>query len=141
MRGRCQNFQRRSDELSGAAWQSRGQPLWAEDLALFGWAPVELLGVIPAAKHGHGTPNKLIPLLRYEAERARLYYLSAERLLPLLRGPGRAMCQALLRTYRGLLDEIDVLRDVGVADRRDRFVRAAGVRGLDESCFDYSRHR
>jgi phytoene synthase len=88
-----------------------------EDLALFGWTPNELLAAIPTARNGDGTPKQLQPLLRYEAERARLYYLSAERLLPLLSGAGRAMCQALLRTYRGLLDEIE-RRDYDVFSQR-----------------------
>ena len=82
----------------------------AEDFALFGCDPVNLrvtAGVNPAARR----------LLRYEADRARQYYQSAERLLPLLNGPGRAVCQVMLRTYRGLLDEIE-RRDYDVFSRR-----------------------
>ncbi len=45
--------------------------------------------------------------MRFQVERARGYYLSAERLTPLLDPPGRAVFQVILRTYRGLLDEIE----------------------------------
>jgi len=80
----------------------------AEDLALFGCTPESLTaGINPAARR----------LLRYEADRARQYYRSAERLLPLLSGAGRAVCQVMLRTYRGLLDEIE-RRDYDVFSRR-----------------------
>ena len=91
----------------------------AEDLVLFGCTREDLLGAMPTAlrghgrapmptqSRGHGTPKQLKPLLRFEADRARQYYQSAERLLPLLKGSGRAVCQVMLRTYRGLLDEIE----------------------------------
>jgi phytoene synthase len=90
---------------------SRGRVyLPAEDFALFGCAPEKLretAGMNPAARR----------LLRYEADRARQYYQSAERLLPLLSGPGRAVCQVMLRIYRGLLDEIE-RRDYDVFSER-----------------------
>jgi phytoene synthase len=82
----------------------------AEDFALFACTPENLFGeggIAPAARH----------LLRFEADRARRYYHSSERLLPLLHGPGRAVCQVMLRTYRGLLDEIE-RRDYDVFSRR-----------------------
>src|SRR5262249_3808834 len=100
-----------------------------EDLRLFGYTPDGLLGAMPTAlpghasapmptqSRGHGTPNRFKPLLRYEAERARQYYQSAERLLPLINGPGRAVCQVMLRTYHGLLDEIE-RRDYDVFSQR-----------------------
>ena len=72
---------------------------------------------MPTQSRGHGTPENLKAVLRFEADRARQYYRSAERLLPLLPGAGRAMCQALLRTYRGLLDEIE-RRDYDVFSQR-----------------------
>jgi phytoene synthase len=81
-----------------------------EDFALFGCAPDTLqgtTGINPAARR----------LLRYEVDRARQYYESAERLLPLLNRSGRAVCQVMLRTYRGLLDEIE-RRDYDVFSQR-----------------------
>jgi phytoene synthase len=72
---------------------------------------------MPTLSRGHGTLTQLRPLLRYEVERARQYYESAERLLPLLNRSGRAVCQVMLRTYRGLLDEIE-RRDYDVFSQR-----------------------
>src|ERR1043166_2254511 len=40
----------------------------------------------------------------------------------------------------GLLDQLDVLRDVGLADRVELLVGGAGVRGLNQSGFDDARH-
>jgi phytoene synthase len=82
----------------------------AEDFALFGCAPDNLqgpAGINPAARR----------LLRYEADRARRYYESAKRLIPLLNRSGRAVFHVMLRTYRGLLDEIE-RRDYDVFSRR-----------------------
>jgi phytoene synthase len=58
-------------------------------------------------------------LMRFEAERAREYYRSAERLTPSLEPPGRAVFQVILGTYRGLLDEIE-RRDFDVFRERVR---------------------
>jgi phytoene synthase len=52
-------------------------------------------------------------LMRFEAERARGYYRSAARLSDHLAPAGRAVFQVMLRTYRGLLDEIEA-RDYDV---------------------------
>jgi phytoene synthase len=60
--------------------------------------------------------------MRFEAERARGYYEAAEPLTGLLRPPGRAVYQVMLRTYRGLLDVI-VRRDYDVFSRRARLSR------------------
>jgi phytoene synthase len=46
-------------------------------------------------------------LMRFEIERARIYYDSSERLSPLLHTPGRAVFQVMTRTYRGLLDAME----------------------------------
>jgi phytoene synthase len=46
-------------------------------------------------------------LMRFEIERARGYYDAAGGLKPLLSPAGRAVFQVMLRTYRGLLDEIE----------------------------------
>ena len=57
--------------------------------------------------------------MRFQMQRARGYYQSAERLTPLLDPPGRAVFQVILRTYRGLLDEIE-RRDFDVFRERVR---------------------
>ena len=46
-------------------------------------------------------------LMRFQVDRARGYYRSAEQLSPRLEAPGRAVFQVMLRTYRGLIDEIE----------------------------------
>jgi phytoene synthase len=46
-------------------------------------------------------------LMRFEVERARRYYASAWRLVPLLSPPGRAVFLVLAKTYRGVLDRIE----------------------------------
>ncbi|HEY1380972.1 MAG TPA: phytoene/squalene synthase family protein [Gemmataceae bacterium] len=79
----------------------------ADDLKRFG-CPLDGLPEPGAAAYRE--------LMRFEVERARGYYTAAERLFPLLEPPGRAVFQVMLRTYRGLLDEIerrdyDVFRD------------------------------
>jgi 15-cis-phytoene synthase len=71
----------------------------AEDFALFGCEARDL----PEVRRS----ERVRDLIRYEVERARLYYKSAERLYPLLDRTGRAVFQVLMRTYRGLLDEIE----------------------------------
>jgi phytoene synthase len=58
-------------------------------------------------------------LMRFQVDRARGYYRAAERLAPLLDPPGRAVFQVMLRTYRGLLDEIQ-RRDFDVFRERVR---------------------
>src|SRR5204863_4253576 len=46
-------------------------------------------------------------MMRFQVERARGYYDVAEGLMPHLSPAGRAVFQVMLRTYRGLLDEIE----------------------------------
>jgi 15-cis-phytoene synthase len=62
-------------------------------------------------------------LMRFEVERAAAYYRDAEPLAPLLRPAGRAVFLTMLRTYRGLLNEI-VRRDYDVFSSRVRLSRA-----------------
>jgi phytoene synthase len=71
----------------------------AEDMAQFGCDPERLrrAPMDPAVRE----------LLRFEAGRAQGYYESARGLMPLLFPAGRAVFQVMLRTYRGLLDEIE----------------------------------
>ncbi len=56
-------------------------------------------------------------LMRFEIERARSYYDSSERLARLLSPPGRAVFQVMTRTYRGLLEAIE-MRDYDVFSSR-----------------------
>jgi phytoene synthase len=56
-------------------------------------------------------------LMRFEADRAYGYYLAALPLIPFLRPAGRAVFLVMLRTYRGLLDQI-VRRDYDVFSQR-----------------------
>lgn len=58
-------------------------------------------------------------LMRFEAARAYSYYEAAEPLTGLLAAPGRAVFLVMMRTYRGLLDEI-VRRDFDVFSGRVR---------------------
>jgi phytoene synthase len=62
-------------------------------------------------------------LMRFEVDRAAAYYREAEPLAALLRPPGRAVFLTMLRTYRGLLEEI-VRRDYDVFSSRVRLSRA-----------------
>jgi phytoene synthase len=80
----------------------------AEDLARFG-CPEESL-------RGGPRGEAFTALMRFEAERAYGYYAEAISLVDLLEPPGRAVFLVMLRTYRGLLDEIvargyDVFRE------------------------------
>jgi phytoene synthase len=70
-----------------------------EDLARFGVTAEEL---------GSGVPlEKLRPLLAFEAARAREFYVSAERLLPLIEEVSRPALWAMVEIYRGILDRIE----------------------------------
>lgn len=71
-----------------------------EDLARFGVTAEEL---------GSGVPiEKLRPLLAFEAARAREFYISAERLLPLIEEVSRPALWAMVEIYRGILDRIEL---------------------------------
>ena len=70
-----------------------------EDLERFG---------VTAAELGSGVPlEKLRPLLEFEAARARKFYLSAERLLPLIDEVSQPALWAMVEIYRGILDRIE----------------------------------
>jgi phytoene synthase len=70
-----------------------------EDLERFGVTPAEL---------GSGVPmEKLRPLLAFEAARAREFYLSADRLLPLIDEVSQPALWAMVEIYRGILDRIE----------------------------------
>ena len=58
-------------------------------------------------------------LMRFQVERARSYYESSRPLAALLPSPGRAVFQVMTRTYRGLLDAIE-MRDYDVFSSRVR---------------------
>jgi len=68
---------------------------------------LERFGCDPARLAGGASDAAVRELLRFEAGRARGYYESAQALIPLLFPSGRAVFQVMLRTYRGLLDEIE----------------------------------
>jgi 15-cis-phytoene synthase len=70
-----------------------------EDLARFGCDAERL-------RRGSADPA-VRELLRFEVERARGYYNSARCLTRSLAPAGRAVFQVMLRTYRGLLDQIE----------------------------------
>jgi phytoene synthase len=82
-----------------------------EDLEKFGVSPDEL---------GSGVPmEKLRPLLAFEAARAREFYVSAERLLPLIDEVSQPALWAMVEIYRGILDRIE-LRQFDVYSERVR---------------------
>lgn len=85
-----------------------------EDLERFGCTEVTL------RERRLDAPFRL--LMRHEAERAYAYYDEALALVPMLAPPGRAVFLVMLRTYRGILDEI-VRRDYDVFTARVRLPR------------------
>ena len=75
---------------------------------------------VTAAELGAGVPmEKLRPLLAFEAARAREFYLSAERLLPLIDEVSQPALWAMVEIYRGILDRIE-LRQFDVYSERVR---------------------
>jgi phytoene synthase len=83
----------------------------SEDLQRFGY---------DADRLRHGVRDGAFrELMRFEAQRAREFYDSGWRLLPLLSPEGRAVCSMMARTYHGLLDEIEK-RDYDVFRSRVR---------------------
>jgi phytoene synthase len=80
-----------------------------EDLVRFGYGIEEL-------RHGTRTPA-FRALMRFQVDRANHYYDTAAPLAGYLSPSGRAVFLVLLRTYRGLLDEI-VRRDFDVFSTR-----------------------
>jgi phytoene synthase len=75
---------------------------------------------VTAAELGAGVPmEKLRPLLAFEAARAREFYVSAERLLPLIDEVSQPALWAMVEIYRGILDRIE-LRQFDVYSERVR---------------------
>ncbi len=75
---------------------------------------------VTAAELGSGVPlEKLRPLLAFEAARARQFYVSAERLLPLIDEVSQPALWAMVEIYRGILDRIE-LRQFDVYSERVR---------------------
>jgi phytoene synthase len=82
----------------------------------------------PGALAPRGLRESVPPdLMRFQVLRAREYYRSAEDLIPHLNPPGRAVFQVMVRTYRGLLDEIE-RRDFDVFRERVRLSPLRKVR-------------
>ena len=71
-----------------------------EDLDRFGVSPEELLRGAPM--------ERLLPLLKFQAERAREFYASAEKLLPLIDDDSQPALWTLVTIYRRLLEKIAV---------------------------------
>jgi phytoene synthase len=85
-----------------------------EDLERFGYSVADL-------EQGR-RDERFGALMRFQVERARGYYDSAAQLADLLPPTGKAVFLVMLRTYRGLLEEI-VRRDYDVFSRRVRLSR------------------
>jgi phytoene synthase len=85
-----------------------------EDLLRFGCSEPSLLA--------GQRDESMRALLAFEARRAYTYYDAAAPLRPLLPSAGRAVFLVMMRTYRGLLDEI-VRRDFDVFSSRVRLSR------------------
>jgi phytoene synthase len=69
-----------------------------EDLDRFGVSSADLLRGAPM--------ERLLPLLKFEADRAREFYVSAEKLLPLIDDDSQAALWTLVTIYRRLLEKI-----------------------------------
>jgi phytoene synthase len=80
-----------------------------EDLQRFQVTPDEL-------RRGEFS-DRFRKLMSFEVERARTYYASGAKLLPLLSKPGRRIHSAMLRIYGGLLEAIE-RRGYNVFERR-----------------------
>ncbi|PSH03316.1 MAG: farnesyl-diphosphate farnesyltransferase [Acidobacteria bacterium] len=92
-----------------------------EDLERFGVSAEEL---------GSGVPlENLRPLLAFEAARAREFYISAERLLPLIDEVSQPALWAMVEIYRGILDRIE-LRQFDVYSERVRLSLADKLKVL-----------
>jgi phytoene synthase len=62
-------------------------------------------------------PEKLRPLLAFEAQRARQYYEAADRLLPLIEEVSQPALWAMVEIYRGILDRIEARQYDVYSDR------------------------
>jgi phytoene synthase len=74
-----------------------------EDFVRFQRSPSELTSA--NFKNGF-SPATFVPLLEFEAQRARQFYQAAEKLLPLIEDDSRPCLWALVEIYRRLLDKI-----------------------------------
>ena len=80
-----------------------------EDLVRFGYSADDL--------HRRVRDQRFRDLLRFEADRAKTYYASGERLFDYLEPPGKPILRAMLDIYGGLLREIE-RRDFDVFSQR-----------------------
>lgn len=96
-----------------------------EDLQRFGYTPEDLrLGV---------RDERFRELMQFEVARTREFYGRAEGLAPLLSRPGRKVYGAMMKIYRGLLDEIE-RRNFDVFSRRVSLSRFRKLRIALASC-------
>ena len=97
----------------------------AEDLKRFRYTPDDLrLGV---------RDERFRSLMQFEVARAREFYGRAEGLAPLLSRPGRKVFGAMMKIYRGLLDEIE-RRNFDVFSKRVSLSRFRKLRIALASC-------
>jgi phytoene synthase len=78
-----------------------------EDLGRFGRSASDLA---PARLSNGFQPQSFRPVLEFEVERAREFYLSADRLLPLIDAESRPALWVLVEIYRRLLEKIAARR-------------------------------
>lgn len=74
-----------------------------EDLDRFNHVPADFS---PAHMKNGVQPERYVPLLSFEAERARQFYTAAEKLIPLIDEDSRPCLWALVEIYRRLLHKI-----------------------------------
>jgi 15-cis-phytoene synthase len=87
----------------------------AEDLRRFDYTPDDLANGV--------RDERFRALMQFETARAREFYARGERLFDDVRPEARPILSAMIRIYRGLLDEIE-RRDFDVFRRRVRLSRA-----------------
>jgi phytoene synthase len=81
----------------------------AEDLERFGYSPEQL--------QRHEINDAFRALMQFQADRAEHYYDQAQQLFDYISPTGRPILSAMIRIYRGLLNEI-VRRDYDVFSKR-----------------------
>lgn len=81
----------------------------AEDLERFGYSASDL--------QRHETNDSFRELMQFQVNRAEYYYEQAEELFELISPTGRPILSAMIKIYRGLLNEI-VRRDYDVFSKR-----------------------
>lgn len=96
-----------------------------DDLARFGYSADDLRAGV--------RDERFRRLMRFETERARHFYAKADELIPMLSREGRRILGAMIRIYRGLLDEIE-RRDFDVFSRRVSLSRFHKLRIAISSC-------